>query len=67
METRKMVSMNLFAGQQWRDRHREETYGHGRVSFSIFISSGYMPRSGNAGSYGGFIARFFKESLYRLP
>ena len=38
-----------------------------RVSFSIFISSGYMPRSGNAGSYGGFIARFFKESLYRLP
>ena len=31
METRKMVSMNLFAGQQWRDRHREETYGHGRV------------------------------------
>ena len=37
------------------------------VSFSIFISSGYMPRSGIAGSYGGFIARFFKESLYRLP
>ena len=31
METRKMVLMNLFAGQQWRDRHREETYGHGRV------------------------------------
>ena len=25
------------------------------------------PRSGIAGSYGGFIARFFKESLYRLP
>ena len=25
------------------------------VSFSILISSGYMPRSGIAGSYGGFI------------
>ena len=23
------------------------------VSFPIFVSSGYMPRSGNAGSYGG--------------
>ena len=31
METRKMVPMNLFAGQQWRDRHREQPYGHGRV------------------------------------
>ena len=26
-----MVPMNLFAGQQWRDRHREKTHGHGRV------------------------------------
>ena len=25
------------------------------VSFSVYISSGYMPRSGIAGSYGGFI------------
>ena len=25
------------------------------VSFSVLISSGYMPRSGVAGSYGGFI------------
>ena len=24
------------------------------VSFSILVSSGYMPRSGIAGSYGGF-------------
>ena len=23
-----MVLMNLFAGQQWRHRHREQTYGH---------------------------------------
>ena len=21
--------MNLFSGQQWRNRHREQTYGHG--------------------------------------
>ena len=27
MESRKMVLMNLFAGQQWRHRHREQTYG----------------------------------------
>ena len=24
-----MVLKNLFIGQQWRNRHREETYGHG--------------------------------------
>ena len=24
-----MVLKNLFAGQQWRNRHRESTYGHG--------------------------------------
>ena len=35
------------------------------VSFSILVSSGYMPRI--AGSYGGFIPSFFKESLYHLP
>ena len=29
MEFRKMILMNLFAGQQWRNRHREQTYGHG--------------------------------------
>ena len=25
-----MLPMNIFAGQQWRNRHREQTYGHGR-------------------------------------
>ena len=30
MESRKMVLKNLFAGQQWRNRHREQTYGHGK-------------------------------------
>ena len=29
MESRKMVLINLFAGQQWRNRDREQTYGHG--------------------------------------
>ena len=29
MKSRKMVLMNLFSGQQWRNRHREQTYGHG--------------------------------------
>ena len=29
MESRKMGLKNLFAGQQWRNRHREQTYGHG--------------------------------------
>ena len=24
-----MVPKNLFAGQQWRNRHREQTHGHG--------------------------------------
>ena len=24
-----MVLKNLFAGQHWRNRHREQTYGHG--------------------------------------
>ena len=30
MESRKMVLMNLFAEQQWRCRHREQTYAQGR-------------------------------------
>ena len=29
MDSRKMVLKNLFAGQQWRNKHREQTYGHG--------------------------------------
>ena len=24
-----MVLKNLFTGQHWRNRHREQTYGHG--------------------------------------
>ena len=29
MESRKMVPINLFVRQQWRNRHREQAYGHG--------------------------------------
>ena len=29
MKYRNMVLMNVFAGQQWRHRHREQTCGHG--------------------------------------
>ena len=29
MESRKMILKNLLTGQQWRNRHREQTYGHG--------------------------------------
>ena len=39
------------------------------MSFSIMVSSGYIPSSGIAGSYGSFIPSFFKESpkgLYQL-
>ena len=32
-----------------------------RVSFSTLVSSGYMPRSGIAGSYGGFIPSFLRN------
>ena len=34
------------------------------VSLLILVSSRYMPRSGIAGSYGGFISIFF---FFRIP
>ena len=37
------------------------------VYFSFLVSSGCMPRSGFAESYGGFILSFFKETPYCLP
>ena len=35
------------------------------VSFSVLLSSGYMPRSGIAGLYGGFIPSFLRN-LYTI-
>ena len=37
------------------------------VSFSTLVSSEYMSRSRIAGSYGGFIPSYFKESPYSFP
>ena len=31
------------------------------VSFSVLVSSGYIPRSGIPGSYGGFIPNFLRN------
>ena len=28
MESSKMVQKSLFTGQQWRNRHRKQTYGY---------------------------------------
>ena len=37
------------------------------VSFSIMVSSGYMPCGETIGSYGSFIPFFFNESPYCSP
>ena len=29
MESEEITLINLFSGQQWRNRHREQTYGQG--------------------------------------
>ena len=36
------------------------------VSFSILVSSGYIPRSGITGSFGVFSPSFFKDSPYHV-
>ena len=46
MESRKMVLRNLFTGQQWRNRHREQTYGHGEG-----VGEGEMYRKSNTETY----------------
>ena len=41
-----MVLKNLFTGQQWRNRHREQTYGHGERG-----REGEMYRKSNMETY----------------
>ena len=41
-----MVLKNLFTGQQWRNRHREQTYGHGERG-----GEGEMYGTGNMETY----------------
>ena len=36
------------------------------VSFSILVSSGYIPRSGITGSFGVFSPSFFKDSPFHV-
>ena len=42
----KMVLKNLFTGQQWRNRHREQNYGHGESG-----GEGEMYGKGNMETY----------------
>ena len=36
------------------------------MSVSVLVSSGYMPRSGIVGSYGGLITIFFLRKLHTV-
>ena len=58
MESRKMVQMNLFAGQQWKHRQRRQTCGHrewnkwrggtsGESSMDTYILTCKIDASGN--------------------
>ena len=51
MESRKMVLKNLFTGQQWRNRHREQSYGHeervGKVTWKLTFSHVKQRANGN--------------------
>ena len=46
MESRKMVLKNLLKGQQWGNRHREQTSGHGERG-----GEGEMYRKSNMETY----------------
>ena len=49
-----MILKNLFTGQQWRNRHREQTYGdgerggegemHGKSNMETNITAGVQPQ-----------------------
>ena len=46
MESRRKILTGLFAEQQWRHRHREQTYGHGERG-----GEGKMYGKGNMETY----------------
>ena len=48
MESRKMVLKNLFTGLQWKNRHREQTYGHRHREQTY----GHGERGGESEMYG---------------
>ena len=60
MESRKMVLKNLFTGQQWRNRHREQTYGHGERG-----GEGEIYGKSNMETYITMV-RVLKRALYQL-
>ena len=39
MESRKIVPKNLIAGQQWRNKQREQIYGHGEGEGEMYGES----------------------------
>ena len=57
---RNQTQVSCIAGRFFNNRVMRKALNNGiHVPFSILVSSGYMPRSGIAGSYGGFIRSFF--------
>lgn len=52
MESRKMALVNLFSGQQWKNRHRRErTCGHrGRSSSSFSLPKAMRTSRGRLGT-----------------
>ena len=54
-----MVLKNLFTGQQWRNRHREQTYGHGERG-----GEGKMYGKSNMETYIQFSHSVMSDSLW---
>ena len=60
MEHREMVLKNLFTGQQWRKRHKEQTYGHGERG-----GEGEMYGKSNLETYSDIKKNTFESVLMR--
>ena len=59
--SREMILRNLFTGQQWRNRHREKTYGHGER-----VGEGEMYGKSNMESFITICKIAKGNLLYRL-